>query len=170
MKPFSDTRYLLRGSAIQKRAHQTLEELGVFEHLAPFKPVLAGTIPLDLALPESDLDILCEVHDMRSFDRLARTYFGQEPGFTSRRKMIKDVLTSIHRFEHGGFPIELFGQPVPVFEQRAFRHLLLEARLLEMGGEPARQKILEFKREGMNTEAAFARYFGLEGHPALSLD
>jgi hypothetical protein len=170
MIDFFDLSYLSTGSAVQKRAYQALKALQVFERFAPFKPALAGTIPLDIALPDSDLDILCEVHDMGAFDRAALTHFGQMDGYSSQRKIHQGVLASIHRFTASGFAIELFGQPIPVVEQRAFRHLLLEARLLEMGGDAARGQILAYKREGMKTEEAFARYFGLEGHPSLSLD
>ena len=55
-----DLRYLRNGSPRQRAAYQAIENVGVLERLAPFTPVLAGTIPLELDLPASDLDILCE--------------------------------------------------------------------------------------------------------------
>ena len=165
-----DTSYLAAGTDTQRSAYRTIMDLDILGFLEEFQPVLVGTIPLDLAIPGSDLDILCEAADLRHFDSKVRKQYGQMPSFTSQRKFLQGVRTSIHRFLTPDFPIEVFGQPVPVVKQRAFRHLNIEARLLEMGGDTARNKILELKKSGMKTEPAFARVFGLEGHPALSLD
>ena len=41
--------------------------------------------------------------------------------------------------------------------------MVVEARLLELGGDPARQAIRRLKQSGLKTEPAFARYFQLEG-------
>ncbi|HRF37192.1 MAG TPA: DUF4269 domain-containing protein, partial [Saprospiraceae bacterium] len=47
--------------------------------------------------------------------------------------------------------------------QNAYRHLLIEARLLEERGPEFRQQIIELKQQGVKTEPAFARLLGLEG-------
>ncbi|MFQ5796001.1 MAG: DUF4269 domain-containing protein, partial [Candidatus Bipolaricaulia bacterium] len=50
-------------------------------------------------------------------------------------------------------------------DQNAYRHMAVEARLLAIGGEQARQEIRRLKRTGLKTEPAFACYFNLEGDP-----
>ena len=41
--------------------------------------------------------------------------------------------------------------------------MLVEARLLELGGERLRREVLRFKLAGAKTEPAFAQILGLEG-------
>jgi hypothetical protein len=53
--------YLLHGTATQQAAYHTLEAPQVFPLPDPFDPMMAGTIPLNLAIPGSDLDIVCSV-------------------------------------------------------------------------------------------------------------
>ncbi|MFQ5649835.1 MAG: DUF4269 domain-containing protein [bacterium] len=53
----------------------------------------------------------------------------------------------------------------PVEKQNAYRHLMVCNRLLRIGGNKARQQILELRGRGMKTEPAFAAYFGLKGDP-----
>jgi hypothetical protein len=43
--------------------------------------------------------------------------------------------------------------------------MVVEARLLVIGGEEARREIRRLKRCGLKTEPAFARYFQLAGDP-----
>jgi hypothetical protein len=45
-------------------AQQTLGSLGFPDGLAPYNPVLAGTIPLGVDIPGSDLDIICHADDL----------------------------------------------------------------------------------------------------------
>jgi hypothetical protein len=147
---------------MQQRA---LESLRVFEILHDYHPVLAGTIPLDIDIPGSDLDIICEVHNLDEFERVVRVAFGQYAGFRVARESVRGVLSIIVNFDYAGFPIEIFGQPKPVTEQNAYRHMLVEERLLAIGGEAARETIRALKLAGEKTEPAFARYFNLPGDP-----
>ena len=164
-----DISYLRRGSSRQRQAYRTLESLGIFETLARFDPVLVGTIPLDLALPTSDLDIICEVHDLAAFERVLHAHYARESGFMVERKRKWGDEVVVCDFEHGGFPIQVFGQGKPVERQRAYRHMDIEARLLALAGDAARSAIRQLKASGLKTEPAFGRYFGLRGDPYLRL-
>jgi len=149
----------------QQFAQRALESLGILELLRAYTPVLAGTFPLALDIPGSDLDILCEIHAFDEFERVVRAAFARQTGFRVTRESVRGVPSLIVNFDYAGLPIEIFGQPVPVTEQYAYRHLLVEARLLEIGGEPARTAIRALKLAGSKTEPAFAQYFKLEGDP-----
>lgn len=166
---WSDISYLRRGTGRQQQAYEALRDLGVLRHLSRYTPRLVGTIPLDIDVDGSDLDIICEAHDLDAFARLVTTRYGGRPGFRLRHKVINDSPTVVANFNFAGFPVEIFGQPRPVTEQNAYRHMLVEARLLAIGGEAARQAIRQLKQSGLKTEPAFARYFRIEGDPYQAL-
>lgn len=148
-----------------QHAQRALESLGIYEILRDYHPVLAGTFPLGIDIPGSDLDIICEAHNFDEFEDVVRVAFGQYAGFRMNRESVRGIPSIIVNFDYAGFPIEIFGQPKPVTEQNAYRHLLVEERLLAMGGEAAREAIRALKLAGMKTEPAFAYYFNLAGDP-----
>ena len=66
--------------------------------------------------------------------------------------------------------VEVFAQPVPVYAQHGFRHMVIEGRLLALGGFPLRDRVRALRRAGMKTEPAFARALGLdEANPHQSV-
>ncbi len=170
MIDFRDIAYLRDGNARQRAAYQALHALGVIERLADYGPVLAGTVPLNVDVAGSDLDILCEVHDFARFDADLTAAFGHCEGFrvTEPRSRMGGVSMTAS-FDHGGFIIEPFGQPLPAERQSAYRHMVVEARLLALGGAAFRRRIVALKRSGVKTEPAFAQCLGLDGDPYLAL-
>jgi hypothetical protein len=161
--------YLQNGTETQQRAYNAIKESGIFEHLQTFHPTLAGTIPLDIDIPGSDLDILCHGIDFPSFAGLIQQHYGHLPDFYQNTKLLNEIPAHVSRFTYTRFSIEIVAQPLPIIEQRAYRHMLAEARLLEQGGETARDAIRALKLSGMKTEPAFAKYFGLKGDPFQAL-
>lgn len=156
---------LATGSHRQQQAHSVLNSLHIQSNLRPFTPALIGTIPLNIDIPSSDLDIACFAPDLARFQAAVQQHYSLHPGFRLREKLVRAAPSVICNFEYGGFPIQLFAQPQPVEQQYGYRHLLIEARLLALGGEAARQAIRALKLAGFKTEPAFARYFGLSGDP-----
>ena len=166
---WDDLTFLNRGSERQRAAFRVLIEQDFFSILAEFDPVLAGTYPLGIETPTSDLDILCYSENLDRFSAVVETMYGDEDEFTLRQKEKNDLPTVICNFNVGTLPIELFAQPRPTEEQHAYRHMLAEARLLREGGDDAIQAIRELKLEGMQTEPAFAQYFCLPDDPYETL-
>ena len=167
--PWAELDDLLHGTPRQRQAYAALQQLRVMEILRAYSPVLAGTIPLDLDIAESDLDILCAVYDHASFESQVRAAFVARENFALTRATINALPVVIAQFEFETFPIEIFGQPRPVAQQNGYRHLVVEARLLALGGDAARDAIRALKRAGLKTEPAFARYFNLAGDPYQTL-
>ncbi len=166
---FRSLAYLREGTPRQRAAAAALAKLAVFEELAEFGPLLAGTIPLDVDLPGSDLDLLCEAHDLDAFQAAARASFGHCHGFAVHRAEHQGLRAAVVRFQAEGFAFELFGQPLPATQQQAFLHLLAEARLLAAGTSDDREAIRALKVEGLKTEPAFAERFVLPGEPYATL-
>ncbi len=164
-KDWFNCAYLRQGSPRQQAAYAALEDLKVFTHLHPYSPVLTGTIPLDIDTVNSDLDIICEARDLPAFEVHVNNTFGRYENFRCQQTVISRAPSVVAQFRYDGFVVEVFGQPQPVTRQNAYRHMLVEARLLSIGGDEARRAIRQMKQGGMKTEPAFATYFCLEGDP-----
>jgi hypothetical protein len=169
LKDFFDIEYLRHGSELQKRGYEALTNIGVFNILHEFDPVLAGTLPLDIFITRSDLDILCYAVDLSYFEKLLTLHFSKYPDFILLKTVVKGTNTVITRFHAEGFDVELFGQPIPTRNQLAFRHLIIEDKILQLKGEEFKRKIVVLKLSGMKTEPAFAHLLNLEGDPYESL-
>jgi len=160
-----DISYLKQGTPQQQSAYETLTDLGIMEMLAEYDARLTGTIPLDVDIPGSDLDILCQVseEEMPGFAALLQEKYGQLPGFTLARKQRYGHPIILCDFTFRDFPIQVYASPTPVDAQRAWVHMLAEARLLADAGPEAKEAVRALKMAGMKTEPAFAQVFGLAG-------
>ncbi|MFS0553208.1 DUF4269 domain-containing protein [Brevibacillus sp. 179-C9.3 HS] len=163
MRNWHDLSYLRHGTIRQKSAWKAIQETRIMEVLSPYRPVLAGTIPLDIDVLQSDLDIICESHDLEQFEQNACKAFGSLHGFEVTHINVKDIATCVIQFFAADFWFELFAQPVAVEKQNAYRHMDMEARLLAIGGQEAYQQIRALKQSGIKTEPAFAEYFHIPG-------
>ncbi len=136
--------------------------------LAAFAPRVAGTPPLGLELPGSDIDVLCFAPDAHAFAAAIWQGFRDAPEFTARQgvDLPRSVVAS---FKAAGWRIELYGEAIPVERQRGWRHFEVERQLLALGGANLKQAVLERRRRGMKTEPAFAMLLGLTGDPYLAL-
>ena len=166
---WQELNYLSRGNSRQRAAYHTLQDLRVMHVLARFTPILVGTLPIGIDIPTSDLDIICEAKNLDAISKVIRNAYSHQNEFTLKFKSINGQLTVIATFNYQGFPIQIFAQPIPVDQQNAFRHMLVEARLLEIGGTLAWEEIQKLKLTGLKTEPAFALYFNIPGDPYACL-
>lgn len=153
------------GTARQQSACRILRELDLEVILRPYQSVLVGTLPLGISSADSDFDLNSRVLDFGSFERLLQKRFGCLESFSSRRRVIAGVESVMVSFVHAGSRVEIVGQAQPVWRQLAYLHRVSEERLLDLGGEKAREEILRLKDAGVKTEPAFASCFGLPGDP-----
>ncbi|UOE36180.1 DUF4269 domain-containing protein [Hymenobacter monticola] len=133
--------------------------------------MLAGTIPLNIDIAGSDLDVLCEVvpADTQRFTELLQKHYGHRAGFRLKRPVINGEASIVCNFRYRNQEIEVFGQAVPTARQNGFRHLLVEAAVLEAGGKAWRRAVRQLKKQGMKTEPAFANLLRLSGDPYVAL-
>lgn len=166
MVDFTTIEYLKSGNEKQRRAHEVLSKHHLFEKLKEYSPVLAGTIPIEIDIEDSDLDIICEVDLRFEEDFLEDLMFSKLIPQDAEVKIEHPVLdgekciTINFRLEE--FPVEIFGQNRPVKEQNAYRHMIAEYKVLQEKGENFKQKIIELKKQGIKTEPAFGMLLGLE--------
>lgn len=141
---------------------QAVEAAGIAAALDGLDWAIAGTPPLGLDLEGSDIDIVCAAFDGAAFvGRLWRAFGGFE-GF-SLRQWSGGSRAVIAGFRHAGWPFEIFGEPRRLDEQAGWRHFEVERRLLRLGGEQFRARVMAARESGLKTEPAFAAVLGLEG-------
>lgn len=160
---FEDISYLKAGNDKQRRAYEKLKKYRVLDLLEKFDPILTGTIPINIDIETSDLDISCCYSDKNEFIETVSRLFADEKQFILREN--SEFNSVVCNFWLNDFELELFGQSIPTKQQHAYRHMLIEHRLLEERGEAFRQKIIALKKQGYKTEPAFGIALGLEGDP-----
>lgn len=164
-RDWANPEYLLQGNPVQRKTYKILQELKILEHLEEYDPLVVGTIPIDIQIETSDIDVICEVHHFSAFEQRITDVYSKEKNFRCISKVIGEVPRITANFYYKGMEIEIFGQPVPTREQNGFKHMLIEDRMLRLAGETAREEIRNLKRRGLKTEPAFAQFFRLEGDP-----
>src|SRR5262249_10806095 len=124
-----------------------LQRTDVMAVLAPYDPHVAGTPPLGLDLPDSDIDIACEVRDFEACAALLTEHVGDRPDFAVQARLDLDAM--IVRFRAWDWPFEIFGQALPVAQQHGWRHFVIERRLLDLGGPTLTQAIMTLRLRGL---------------------
>lgn len=139
-----------------------IKELDLFNKLRVFEPILTGTIPIGIDLPESDLDIICSFADPIEFQNKLEALFSKQTSFTCYLTKNGEVIA---RFNYLDFVFEIYGSSLPSYAQNAYLHMLKENEILKAYGEEFRKCILALKASGLKTEPAFARALDLKGDP-----
>lgn len=161
MIDFTKLDYLKIGNERQKRAYEVLTKYKIFTILDYYSPILAGTIPIEIDVEESDLDIICKVEDKIEFEEFLIKKF-KDFDLKIKKLNINNEESLVCNFELEEFPIEIFAQNKPTIQQNAYRHMIAEYKILQEKGEEFKQKIIDLKKKGIKTEPAFGLLLGLE--------
>ena len=153
-----------KGNKKQRDVYNTIKELCIFDELSIYKPVLCGTIPIGIDLDSSDLDIVMDVKDLKLFERKLDDLYGNKPGFTMKRTLIRSREVIKANFLFNNFELELFGQDQSTYCQNAYLHMMIEYKLLK-DNPSLKGKVIELKKHGYKTEPAFCELLGIEGDP-----
>lgn len=142
---------------------------GVLVALAEYDPHVAGTLPLKLDLPTSDIDVLCHAPDPHRFTSSLWQSFGSWSHFRIWQwsNAGRPIVAS---FVAHGWTFEIFGQARPVAEQMGWRHFVVEKRLLALGGQRLAASVMSLRQNGLKTEPAFATVLKLQGDPYQALN
>ena len=141
---------------------EALRLVRVLDDLDAFGPQVIGTQPLGIAMPGSDIDVVCHAPDAAAFADALWMHYGEMRGFalyqwtTGQRAVVA-------KFSAYGWPFGLFGSTELVRDQAGWRHFVVERRLLALGGEPLRSAVMAARRRGAKTEPAFAEVLNLAG-------
>ncbi|WP_408037050.1 DUF4269 domain-containing protein [Tenacibaculum aestuarii] len=167
---FKDITYLKEGTVRQKEALKVLLELNLFELLKNFNPILVGTIPINIDIESSDLDIICQSKNHEDILKVVREKYEKLPEFEVKTiPSYKNLKTTIITLEYKTFPIEIFIQNKHPEKQDSYLHMLVEYQVLLEERTEFKSKIIALKQQGIKTEPAFAQLLGLEGDPYQGL-
>lgn len=164
MIDFTKIDYLENGNERQRSAYELLTRHRIFEKLKYYSPILAGTIPIEIDIEGSDLDLIFEVDLKFEEDFLDDLMFSKFIPHDVRVEypIINGEKCITLNFMLEGFLIEIFGQNKPTTQQNAYLHMIAEHKILQEKGEEFKQKIIELKKQGIKTEPAFGMLLGLE--------
>lgn len=159
---FLNIEYLKTGNEKQQKAYQVLVDNDIFKTLSNFAPILAGTIPINIDIANSDIDIICYTPNKGLFIEVLNNNFSDKKEFNSSENTVFNSIKA--NFYIDGFEFEIFGQNIETTKQNAYRHMVIEHKILLEKGENFRQEIIKLKQQGIKTEPAFAKLLGLEGN------
>lgn len=151
-----DISYLKEGNNRQKTCYEVLIETRILSILSDFTPVVIGTIPIEIDIPDSDLDIAC-CASPKEIKEIVRRNFNNFPGFSDRL----DNNIYVANFSYKGLAIEIYAEPQPVENQNGFRHMIIEDRILKIAGNIFRHEIVKLKLSGYKTEPAFGKLLNM---------
>jgi hypothetical protein len=169
MIDFSTIEYLQNGNQKQIRAYKVLTENNIISNISVFDPILAGTIPINIDIENSDLDIICYWENKTDFIEKLKSEFGNQKEFKIWETLIDHQESVVANFRIEDFEIEIFGQNIPSKNQNAYKHMLIEYQILLSKDESFRQEIIRLKQMGCKTEPAFGQLLGLKGDPYAEL-
>lgn len=161
---FKDISYLKTGNLKQQAAFHVLTQYKVLENLVEFDPILVGTIPINIDIENSDLDIICYWENKSDFIERIQYLFEKENRFSIREIVIDNQESIVANFFIEAFEIEIFGQNIPTELQNGYRHMLIEDQILRSRDENFRLEIIKLKESGVKTEPAFGLLLGLKGN------
>ncbi|MDF4202765.1 DUF4269 domain-containing protein [Maribacter sp. SA7] len=162
---FDNIDYLKLGNERQQKAYTDIIQHKILEILKPYHPIVTGTIPIEIDLPESDIDIICKCKDHNEFKSVVTHHFSKMQGFHLYTRKQNDKKVTIAEFRTENFLIELFAQNIPTKQQNAYLHMITEHAILQEKGNSFQQEIIKLKASGLKTEPAFAKLLGLKGDP-----
>ncbi|MFC4209867.1 DUF4269 domain-containing protein [Pedobacter petrophilus] len=165
VKNFDSIAYLKYGNDRQISVYDMLKKQLILEMISEFDPIVVGTIPIDIDIESSDIDIICYSSNKEYLSNVLTNLFQYEDGFKIWEYNKTNPSAIVAKFKVADFEIEIFGQDVPTRRQVAYRHMMIEYQILLEKGEAFRKQIIELKRQGMKTEPAFATLLGLQGNP-----
>jgi hypothetical protein len=160
-----DPHYLAGGNRRQRAVYEIVTELNILITLQPYNPVIAGTIPIDVDIEGSDIDILCGYVDGGEFENTLKRCYSGESNFAIRQARFREKASIVSSFIHGEYTVEIFGQMSHPRQQDGFVHMVVEHRILQMCTDSFREEVRRLKREGFGTEPAFARLLGISSDP-----
>ena len=166
---FTKIDYLKLGNQRQKKVFKILNKLNILDTLVVFHPLIVGEIPLELDHPFSSIKIICDFDDEKKFKDNVENLYGKFLEFILQRTKFFKNSGVLVKFFFEGFNFEIWGEKISTLKQIKYRQLLVEKKLLTLGGKKNLLKVKNLIQSGLDPESAFARVFKIGGDPTLEI-
>lgn len=150
---------------LNQKVWNAISDSQILKHFKSLHPLIAGTFPLSVNLSTSDVDVLLHSDNLASMEKNLKELYSNQPDFEITKSEVDGLPTLICQFCWDQVPFEVFAQNRHPVEQKAYRHFLVEERLLKLGGDDFFQKILSARADGLKTELAFGKVLDLQNDP-----
>lgn len=162
---FENIEYLLLGNKTQRETYRILSGNKIFEILNTYRPILVGTIPIEINLPDSDADIILQADNLPRLESILTKHFSKFNCFNIKNE--NDTL--VCNFVAEDLQIEIFVQNIPKNRQNGYLHMLKEYEILQSKGNLFRSEIIKLKKNGIKTEPAFCQLLNVKGNSYIEL-
>lgn len=160
---FKNIEYLKNGNEIQQKSYKILKENKILEILSKYDPLLVGTIPINLDIDSSDLDIVCKVEDFEDIKKILLKEFNKYNDF--KIKHDEKEKTLVCNFKIDNMEIEIYSSNTNTEKSNGYKHMLIEYKILNLAPQKFKDKIIDLKLNGFKTEPAFGKVLKLVGNP-----
>lgn len=157
-KDWRNIAYLAKGNPKQRICYMILHKYKILERLEGYDPIIIGTIPIEIDIEGSDVDIACQPDNLLFFSLFVRKQFSHYSYFIER--IMEDSYVAAFTLENIDF--EIYGERTPVEKQNGYRHMIVEKRILDIAGKNFRNEIIKLKKKGYKTEPAFGKLLNME--------
>ncbi|MCW2259876.1 MULTISPECIES: DUF4269 domain-containing protein [Sphingobacterium] len=163
---FRNINYLKLGNTKQRKIHNIITKYQLFEILNDYKPILVGTIPINIDIEESDVDIILQAHNLKELTQLLLKSFAQFAQFRLST-FSNGALTSNFMLEDT--LIEIYATDIDTEKQNGYLHMIKEYEILQARNDSFKMEIIKLKKQGIKTEPAFCKLLNISGDPYVEL-
>ncbi|WP_413531823.1 DUF4269 domain-containing protein [Empedobacter brevis] len=108
MQNFLTIDYLKNGNEIQQNVFHLLRKHQISEKLNAYKPIVVGTIPIEINTENSDIDLIGECSDFEKAESDLLENFSHYPEFKIEQTTINSETCLICNFKINSFEIEIY--------------------------------------------------------------
>ncbi len=163
---FRNIDYLQTGNEVQRNIYRLLHDYQIVDCLKGYDPIVVGTIPIDIDVSGSDVDIILYVQDFDVLEKMLCLNFSQHAHFQLQRAESNVIVCSFSIEEQ---LFEIYATDKATENQNGYLHMLKEYEIIQLRGEEFVEKVRQLKRSGIKTEPAFCRLLEIKGDPYTEL-
>lgn len=157
---FKNIDYLKTGNEVQRKTYRLLHDYQIVDCLKDYDPIVVGTIPIQLDVGGSDIDIILCVDDFDALEEMLSLNFSKHAHFRLQRAE-SNVIVCSFTIEEQLFEIYATDKATEI--QNGYLHMLKEHEIIQLRGGEFAEKVRQLKRSGIKTEPAFCQLLGIEG-------
>lgn len=159
---FKNIAYLNAGNEVQKNTYRLINNYNILQQLQAYQPIVVGTIPININIEGSDVDIVLYTLDFNQIEAELYRDFSQFDDFQLERIGSNVIVCG---FSIEGQLFELYATDRETEQQNGYLHMIKEYEIMQIMDEDFASEIRTLKKAGVKTEPAFCQLLQLHGNP-----